>query len=172
MSTQNETLGEDFLTKEWMVEHTPTVDPEEVEQYLREHTIKLYKHHLEVAQKIDDNGMRAAGARVLLKLDKAPDRTAGGIIIADTAMRHEPVNGTIVAIGSVLDPDDVGATAEELGMKIGHRAAIAKYRGVTVDLYLDGASGEVTEVQAVNVSDIYVYWDPRVGIEVEDEGTT
>lgn len=65
--------------------------------------------------------------RVLVEPLPAEERTAGGIIIPDTA-KEKPQKGTVVAIGS-------GKKDEPMTVKIGDKVLYGKYAGteITID---------------------------------------
>ncbi|KAF5074169.1 10 kDa chaperonin 1 [anaerobic digester metagenome] len=65
--------------------------------------------------------------RVLIKPAEAEQKTAGGIIIPDTA-KEKPQRGTVVAVGT-------GKKDEPLTVKVGDLVLYGKYAGteITVD---------------------------------------
>ena len=65
--------------------------------------------------------------RVIVKPAKAEEKTAGGIIIPDTA-KEKPQRGKIVAVGS-------GKKDEPMTVKVGDNVLYGKYAGteITVD---------------------------------------
>ena len=67
--------------------------------------------------------------RVLIEPAQAETKTAGGIIIPDTA-KEKPLKGTVVAVGN-------GAKDEEMVLKVGDQVLYGKYAGT--ELELDGA---------------------------------
>ena len=70
--------------------------------------------------------------RVLVKRVKQDEKTAGGIIIPDTA-QEKPMEGKIMAAGSGVRSDDGKLTP--LDVKKGNRVLFGKYSGteVTID---------------------------------------
>jgi len=68
--------------------------------------------------------------RILLEPIDADDRTAGGIILPDSA-KEKPQCGTVVAAGpgKLLDTGKRG----EPGVKIGERVYYGKYSGTEID---------------------------------------
>ncbi|MCS7053830.1 MAG: co-chaperone GroES [Ignavibacterium sp.] len=70
--------------------------------------------------------------RVIVKPSEAEEKTAGGIILPDTA-KEKPIEGTVVAVG----PGKVGDDGKLIKMevKVGDRVLYGKYSGteVTID---------------------------------------
>ena len=67
--------------------------------------------------------------RVLVRRVEAEEKTAGGIIIPDSA-KEKPAEGEIVAVGEGLRDDDGDRIA--LDVKAGDRVLFGKYSGQTV----------------------------------------
>lgn len=78
--------------------------------------------------------------RVLVKAAEAETKTAGGIIIPDTA-KEKPQRGTIVAVGT-------GKKDEPITVKVGDTVLYGKYSGTEINV--DGA-----EYLIMRESDIY-----------------
>jgi chaperonin GroES len=78
--------------------------------------------------------------RVLVEPAAAEERTAGGIIIPDTA-KEKPMKGTIVAVGE-------GKKDEPLTVKTGDKVLYGKYAGTEISV--DG-----NEYLIMRESDIY-----------------
>ncbi|MCX6304825.1 MAG: co-chaperone GroES [Bacteroidetes bacterium] len=68
--------------------------------------------------------------RVLVEAAAAEDKTAGGIIIPDTA-KEKPQKGTVVAVGP-------GKKDEPMTVKIGDSVLYGKYAGT--EITVDGAN--------------------------------
>ncbi len=68
--------------------------------------------------------------RVLVEAAAAEDKTAGGIIIPDTA-KEKPQKGTVVAVGP-------GKKDEPMTVKIGDSVLYGKYAGT--EITIDGAN--------------------------------
>lgn len=64
--------------------------------------------------------------RVLIKPAAAEEKTAGGIIIPDTA-KEKPLQGDVLAAGN-------GTKDEEMVLKAGDRVLYGKYSGTEVEL--------------------------------------
>lgn len=64
--------------------------------------------------------------RVLIKAAAAEEKTAGGIIIPDTA-KEKPLQGEVLAVGG-------GTKDEEMVLKAGDRVLYGKYAGTEVEL--------------------------------------
>lgn len=78
--------------------------------------------------------------RVLVEPAAAEEKTAGGIIIPDTA-KEKPMMGTVVAVGE-------GKVDEPLTVKVGDRVLYGKYSGT--EITLDGV-----DYLMMRESDIY-----------------
>ena len=64
--------------------------------------------------------------RVLVKPAAAEEKTAGGIIIPDTA-KEKPLQGEVLAVG-------LGTKDEEMVLKAGDQVLYGKYAGTEVEL--------------------------------------
>lgn len=64
--------------------------------------------------------------RVLIKPAPAEEKTAGGIIIPDTA-KEKPLQGEVLAVGN-------GTKDEEMVLKVGDTVLYGKYAGTEVEL--------------------------------------
>lgn len=64
--------------------------------------------------------------RVLIKVAPAEEKTAGGIIIPDTA-KEKPLQGKVLAVGN-------GTKDEEMVLKAGDTVLYGKYAGTEVEL--------------------------------------
>ena len=64
--------------------------------------------------------------RVLIKPAPAEEKTAGGIIIPDTA-KEKPLQGEVLAVGN-------GTKDEEMVLKAGDTVLYGKYSGTEVEL--------------------------------------
>jgi chaperonin GroES len=69
--------------------------------------------------------------RVLVKRVEEEDKSAGGIIIPDTA-KEKPIQAKIVAVGSGWRDKD--GKVHELGVKAGDRVLFSKYSGTEVKI--------------------------------------
>ena len=82
--------------------------------------------------------------RVLIKAAPAEEKTAGGIIIPDTA-KEKPLQGEVLAVGN-------GTKDEEMVLKAGDTVLYGKYAGTEVELdgekYLIMRQSEVLAVLA------------------------
>ena len=82
--------------------------------------------------------------RVLIKAAPAEEKTAGGIIIPDTA-KEKPLQGEVLAVGN-------GTKDEEMVLKAGDTVLYGKYAGTEVELdgekYLIMRQGDVLAVLA------------------------
>ncbi|HOB75216.1 MAG TPA: co-chaperone GroES [Phycisphaerae bacterium] len=75
--------------------------------------------------------LRPLDDRVVVKQGEAEERTAGGIVLPDTA-KEKPQRGTVVAAGpgKLLDSGNRGA----LSVKVGDEVFYAKYAGSDVEV--------------------------------------
>ncbi len=76
-------------------------------------------------------GFRPLHDRVLVRRVDQEQKTAGGIIIPDTA-QEKPMEGEIVAVGSGHKADDGSVTA--LDVKAGDRVLFGKWSGTEVKI--------------------------------------
>ena len=74
-------------------------------------------------------GFRPLHDRVLVRRTTEDEKTAGGIIIPDTA-KEKPQEGEIIAAGSGVRSDDGKVTP--LDVKVGDRVLFGKYSGTEV----------------------------------------
>lgn len=84
--------------------------------------------------------IKPLGDRVLVEPAEAEERTAGGIIIPDTA-KEKPQKGKVVAVGP-------GKSDEPMTVKVGDRVFYGKYSGT--ELAIDG-----DQYLVMKESDIY-----------------
>ena len=75
--------------------------------------------------------VRPLDDRVVVERFEAEERTAGGIVLPDSA-REKPQQGKIVAVGpgKLLDSGERG----EMSVKVGDRVFYGKYAGTEVDI--------------------------------------
>lgn len=75
--------------------------------------------------------IRPLGDKVVVQLVEAEEKTAGGIILPDSA-KKKPTEGKVIAIGNgrVLDSGD----RNKLTVKVGDRVLFSKYGGNEVTL--------------------------------------
>ena len=76
--------------------------------------------------------IRPLGDKVVVKVSEEEEKTAGGIILPDTA-RKKPQEGKVVAVGPGKLLDD--GTRAPMNVKVGDIVVFAKYGGteITVD---------------------------------------
>jgi chaperonin GroES len=75
--------------------------------------------------------LKPLGDRVVVKPAAAEEKTAGGIILPDTA-KEKPVEGTIVAAGPGKVADD--GKAIKMEVKVGDKVLYGKYSGTEVTI--------------------------------------
>ena len=78
-------------------------------------------------------GFRPLQDRVLVRRVDEEEKTAGGIIIPDTA-QEKPSEGKVVAVGSGVRADD--GSIRPLDVKVGNRILFGKFGGT--DVKVDG----------------------------------
>lgn len=74
--------------------------------------------------------------RVVVKLDKAKEKTEGGLYIPENAQEGEPGLGTVMAISEGVITD--GGKFRPLGVKVGDRVLVREYGGTEIKLNLEG----------------------------------
>jgi len=80
---------------------------------------------------MSDIKLKPLADRVVVKPAEAEEKTAGGIILPDTA-KEKPVEGTIVAIGPGKVADDGKLVKPEV--KVGDKVLYGKYSGTEVTI--------------------------------------
>jgi chaperonin GroES len=72
--------------------------------------------------------LQPLGERVVVERDESEEKTAGGIVLPDTA-KDKPARGTIVSVGNgrLLD----NGTRSVLQVKVGDRVIFSSYAGET-----------------------------------------
>ncbi|ETZ04880.1 MULTISPECIES: co-chaperone GroES [Holospora] len=71
------------------------------------------------------------GDRILVKRAEAEEKTAGGILIPDTA-KEKPIEGTVIAVGP--GARDAQGNLMPLEIKVGDRILFGKWSGTEVKL--------------------------------------
>lgn len=77
------------------------------------------------------NKIRPLADRVVIEPSEAETKTAGGIVIPDTADKDKPVRGTVIAIGNGRYID---GKLLPLQVKVGEKVLFGKYAGTNVKL--------------------------------------
>lgn len=75
--------------------------------------------------------IRPLADRVVVEPSEIETKTAGGIVIPDTADKDKPIRGTVIAIGNGRYID---GTIQPLQVKIGEKVLFGKYAGTNVKL--------------------------------------
>jgi chaperonin GroES len=80
-----------------------------------------------------DMKIKPLADRVVIKPSEAEERTAGGIILPDTA-KEKPQEGTVVAVG----PGKISESGTKVDMevKVGNKVLYGKYSGT--EIIIDG----------------------------------
>jgi chaperonin GroES len=76
--------------------------------------------------------LQPLGDRVVVEREEAEDRTAGGIVLPDTA-KDKPSRGTVVAIGNGRLLDD--GKRSQLQVKVGDKVLFTSYAPETIKLH-------------------------------------
>lgn len=77
------------------------------------------------------NLIRPLADRVVVEAAEAETKTAGGIVIPDTADKDKPVRGVVIAIGGGKYID---GKLQPLQVKVGEKILFGKYAGTNVKL--------------------------------------
>src|SRR3990167_8618800 len=75
--------------------------------------------------------IRPLSDRIVVEPRELESKTAGGIVIPDTADKDKPIQGTVVAIGNGKYID---GKMQPLQVKVGDRILFGKYAGTNVKL--------------------------------------
>ena len=78
--------------------------------------------------------VKPLGDRILVKVSEAEEKTAGGILLPDTA-KEKPQVGEVVQVGSGKRNDDGSYQAVEV--KVGDKVLYSKYAGTDIKLGTD-----------------------------------
>ncbi|GAB4332631.1 MAG: co-chaperone GroES [Leptolyngbyaceae cyanobacterium] len=78
--------------------------------------------------------VKPLGDRVFIKVSASEEKTAGGILLPDTA-KEKPQVGEVVAVGP--GKRDEKGTKHELEVKVGDKVLYSKYAGTDVKLGAD-----------------------------------
>src|SRR5438128_8161927 len=77
------------------------------------------------------NKIRPLSDRVVVEPREIETKTAGGIVIPDTADKDKPIQGTVLAIGNGRYVD---GKLQPLQVKVGEKVLFGKYAGTNVKL--------------------------------------
>lgn len=75
--------------------------------------------------------IRPLADRVVVKARELETKTAGGILIPDTADKDKPIEGVIIAIGAGRFVD---GKIQPLQVKVGDKVLFGKYSGTNIKL--------------------------------------
>ncbi|HIK27794.1 MAG: co-chaperone GroES [Oscillatoriaceae bacterium SKW80] len=75
--------------------------------------------------------VKPLGDRVFVKVSQSEEKTAGGILLPDTA-KEKPQVGEVVAVGPGKRNDD--GTRQTMEVKVGDRVLYSKYAGTDIKL--------------------------------------
>lgn len=78
--------------------------------------------------------VKPLGDRILVKVSEAEEKTAGGILLPDTA-KEKPQVGEVIQVGPGKRNDDGGYQAIEV--KVGDKVLYSKYAGTDIKLGSD-----------------------------------
>jgi len=91
-----------------------------------------------------NNKIRPLSDRVVVEPRQLETKTAGGIVIPDTADKDKPIEGVVVAIGNGKFID---GKLQPLQVKVGDKVLFGKYAGTSVKL-------DATELLVMREDDI------------------
>jgi chaperonin GroES len=74
--------------------------------------------------------------RVVVKLDKANEKTESGLYIPENAQEGEPGLGTVMAVSEGVITD--AGTFRPLDVEVGDRVLVREYGGTEISLNLEG----------------------------------
>lgn len=77
------------------------------------------------------SSFKPIGDRIAVKVDQQEEKTAGGIIIPETA-KEKPVQGTVVAVGSGSRSEN--GQLQALEIKAGDKVLFGKWSGTEVKI--------------------------------------
>ena len=75
--------------------------------------------------------IRPLSDRIVVEAKEAESKTAGGIVIPDTADKDKPMRGTVIAIGNGKYID---GKVQPLQVKVGDEVLFGKYAGTNIKL--------------------------------------
>lgn len=75
--------------------------------------------------------IRPLSDRIVVEAKETESKTAGGIVIPDTADKDKPMQGTVLAIGNGKYVD---GTIHPLQVKVGDEILFGKYAGTSIKL--------------------------------------
>lgn len=75
--------------------------------------------------------IRPLADRIVVKAQEAESKTAGGILIPDSAGKEKPAQGTVLAVGNGKYID---GQLQPLQVKVGDKVLFGKYAGTSVTL--------------------------------------
>jgi chaperonin GroES len=78
--------------------------------------------------------VKPLGDRILVKVSEAEEKTAGGILLPDTA-KEKPQVGEVVQVGSGKRNDD--GSVQPMEVKLGDQVLYSKYAGTDIKLGSD-----------------------------------
>ncbi|MCU0544792.1 MAG: co-chaperone GroES [Oscillatoriaceae cyanobacterium Prado104] len=78
--------------------------------------------------------VKPLGERVFVKVSASEEKTAGGILLPDTA-KEKPQVGEVAAVGPGKRNDD--GTRTEMEVKVGDKVLYSKYAGTDIKLGTD-----------------------------------
>ncbi|MGB3494934.1 MAG: co-chaperone GroES [Elainellaceae cyanobacterium] len=75
--------------------------------------------------------VKPLGDRILVKVSEAEEKTAGGIILPDSA-KEKPQIGEVAEVGSGKRNDD--GSFQEVDVKVGEKVLYSKYAGTDIKI--------------------------------------
>ena len=80
---------------------------------------------------MSNNKIRPLADRVVIEPSEIETKTAGGIVIPDSADKDKPIRGTVIAIGTGRYID---GALQPLQVKVGEKVLFGKYAGTNIKL--------------------------------------
>lgn len=80
------------------------------------------------------SSLKPLGDRVMIKVSASEEKTAGGILLPDTA-KEKPQVGEITAVGPGKRNDD--GSRQDIEVKVGDKVLYSKYAGTDIKLGSD-----------------------------------
>ncbi|MFA5479246.1 MAG: co-chaperone GroES [Candidatus Muiribacteriota bacterium] len=78
------------------------------------------------------SNLKPIGNRVVIEVKKPEEKTAGGIVLPDTASKDRPQEGNVIAVGPGKTADNGSVVAMQV--KKGDKVLFSKYSGTEVKL--------------------------------------
>ena len=114
--------------------HSTTSSANSHRLYVALSALSLLLQILMAAVSLSVSTVKPLGDRVFVKISESEEKTAGGILLPDTA-KEKPQVGEVVQVGPGKSNDDGSRQAPEVG--IGDKVLYSKYAGTDIKLGSD-----------------------------------